>query len=87
MAAIGRLRRVGAAARGVWGLGDARHLGEDVGHGLEVLVVDEPLGLRLLHGDELAERDEAVLARVCEAYVVAQLERNFASLDYWRSVR
>ena len=35
----------------------------------------------------LAERDEAVLARVCEAYVVAQLERNFASLDYWRSVR
>lgn len=32
-------------------------------------------------------RDEAVLARVCESYVIAQLERNFSSLDYWRSVR
>ena len=28
-------------------LGDARHLGEDVGHRLQVLVVDEPLALRL----------------------------------------
>ena len=35
----------------------------------------------------LSERDEAVLARVCESYVIAQLERSFASLDYWRSVR
>lgn len=35
----------------------------------------------------LAERDEAVLARVCESFVISQLERGFASLDYWRSVR
>ena len=35
----------------------------------------------------LAERDEAILARVCEAYAAAQLERGFAALDYWRSVR
>lgn len=34
--------------------------------------------------DEEAEEN---LASVCEAYVIAQLERRFYALDYWRSVR
>ena len=35
----------------------------------------------------LSEQNETVLARICEAYVAAQLERSFTSLEYWRSVR
>lgn len=35
----------------------------------------------------LPKRDEAVLARACESYVIAQLERSVKSLDYWRNVR
>lgn len=33
------------------------------------------------------EKAEENLAIVCEAYVIAQLDRSFYSLDYWRSVR
>lgn len=33
------------------------------------------------------EEAEKLLASVCEAYVIAQLERRFYSLDYWQSVR
>jgi DNA repair protein RecO (recombination protein O) len=30
---------------------------------------------------------EKQLSKVCEAYVLAQLERRFSALDYWKSVR
>lgn len=33
------------------------------------------------------EKDEKQLSQICEAYVIAQLDRKFSGSDYWRSVR
>lgn len=54
---------------------------------LEALRYIERAENKKIFSFSLSERDEALLARICESYVTAQLERRFASLDYWRSVR
>ena len=35
----------------------------------------------------LEEKAEKQLGAICEAYAIAQLERRFSSLDYWKSVK
>lgn len=43
--------------------------------------------LKKLFSFSIEEDAQRRLADVCEAYVLAQLERGFNSLDYWKSVR
>ena len=36
---------------------------------------------------EIPPEAEKQFCDICEAYVTAQLERNFGALEYWKSIR
>ena len=76
----GRLHDVGEApgAPGV-----SLPVDEAVRHAMAYIAAAEPKRIFSFHIPEVSERR---LGEICEAYVSAQLERGFSTLEYWKSL-